>query len=424
MKICKFIEGSFMPSFDGASQRFASISKNLSNLGVDLIIVHCYRGWSDLNIIKNQNFRTIAISPKYYYHDHTIIDKIIRSIKPDIIEMNDMELLMSTGLYINKKFKIPLIFEAHFVSSILTKDVTKDNNAVNLEKEHEKMVTKIVSGIICFTSIDKKNFLKSTEIDPKRIEVIPLESDLETIKYRKVTNDDKSILFLGNMYFQPNQEAVEDIVNNIAPIVLKKNRDVNFKFVGDVPDNIRKKYESERIIFKGRVNDINKVFEGVRVCIVPVKTGGGMRVKILTYMASGIPIISTKIAADGIHYKKFINIAENPTEFANKIIEIINNLEKSKRQGKVAYSEALKNHLGKNIAQKGINFYKTIIKKPIFSSLSHINVELEPFWLTETIQKGRFKKVRIGEEKIYVLGHGYKKLYKPKNLDPEKIFIS
>lgn len=412
MKICKFVEGSFIPSFDGASQRFAHISKNLSDLGVDLTIIHCYRGWSDLDIIKTQNFKTFAISPKYYYHDYSVVDKIITSTKPDVIEMNDMELLMSTGLYINKKFKIPLVYEAHFVSSILVKNVTKNDKAVFSEKLHEKLISKIVSGTICFTNIDKKDLVASTKTDPNRIRVISLGSDIDTVKFRKVTKKDNTILFLGNMYFQPNQEAVEDIVNNIAPLVFKSNKNVNFRFVGDIPDSIRRKYQSKRITFQGRVDDINKAFKGVRVCIVPVTTGGGMRVKILTYMASGIPIVSTNVAAAGIHYRKFLNIASNKVEFANKIIDIINNLPKSINQGKQAYLEALKNHSWKEISKKNLSFYKTIVKKPIFSSLSPIKVETEPFWLTETIQKGRFKKIIIDQEKIYILGRRLMKTVK------------
>lgn len=412
MNICKFVEGSFIPSFDGASQRFYQISKNLSNLGVNLTIVHCYRGWSDLNTIKSQKFTTYAVSPKYYYHNYKIIDKIIQIVKPDIIEMNDMELLMSTGLYINRKFKIPLIYEAHFVSSILTKKITRNNNTVSKEKLHEEMIFRIVSGTTCFTKTDKINLIDSGKGDPKRIKVIPLGSDFNTVKFRKLSKNDNAILFLGNMYFQPNQDAIEDILNNIAPLVFKKNKNLIFKFIGDVPIPIKNKYQNNRIVFYGRVKDINKAFEKTRICIAPVTTGGGMRVKILTYMASGIPIISTMVAADGIKYNKFLNLADNSVEFANKIIEVANDLPRSICQGKQAYLQAKKNHSWREIAKKNISFYKSILKKPIFSSLDPIKCKTEPFWLTETIEKGRFKKKKINSENIYILGYGKRRILK------------
>ncbi len=239
-----------------------------------------------------------------------------------------------------------------------------------------------------------------------------------------MTKKDTTALFLGNMYFQPNQEAVEDIVNNIAPLVFKRNKNVNFRFVGDVPNTLKEKYQSKRIVFQGRVEDINQVFKGVRVCIVPVTTGGGMRVKILTYMASGIPIISTKIAAGGIHYNRFLNIASNPVEFADKIIEIMNDLPKSHNQGRQAYLEALKNHSWKEISKKTLSFYKIIVKKPVFSSLSPIRVETEPFWLTETIQKGRFKKLKIDQENIYILGSGQMETAKSNDFISKSIYTN
>jgi glycosyltransferase involved in cell wall biosynthesis len=404
MKICKFVEGSFIPSFDGASQRFSNISKNLSNIGVDLTVVHCYRGWSDLNTIKDQNFNTIAISSKYYYYDHSVVDKIMSLIKPDLVEMNDMELLMSTGLYINQKFKIPLLYEAHFVSSVLVKGFTSDPSAILPEKLNEKKVSEIVSGIVFFTDIDKKDFIESTKSDLNLIDVIPLGSDLDNVEYRKVTDDDNVILFLGNMYFQPNQDAVEEIVNEIAPSVLKRSKNVSFRFVGDVPEHIKQKYQSDQFVFTGRLKDINDAFKGVRVCIVPVKTGSGMRVKILTYMASGIPIVSSKIAADGINYQKFLNIADTPSEFSDKIVKILNDLSKSQLQGKMARIEANSSHSWKEIAKKNLAFYEAVLQRPVYSILKPMKVKMEPFWLTETIEKGRFEKVEIDQEIIYFLG--------------------
>lgn len=130
-----------------------------------------------------------------------------------------------------------------------------------------------------------------------------------------------------------------------------------------------------------------------------------MRVKILTYMASGIPILSTKVAATGIRYKKFINIAEAPKEFAEKVSELLNNLPKSIKQGQTAYGEALESHSWNRIASKSLTFYKKIIKKPVFSSLNPIKTKQDPFWLTETIEKGRFKNNSIDEKNIYILGN-------------------
>lgn len=405
MKICKFIEGSFMPSFDGASQKFEHITKNLSSI-TDLTVIHCYRGWSDLNVIKKQNFITFAIPPTYYYYNFSVINKIISSVKPDLIEMNDPELLVSTGLYLSNKFKIPLVYDAHFVSSVLVKKITNNNSISIPEESIEKIISQIVSGATCFTDIDKQDLLRSTQLEPKRIRVIPFGANFDEIRYRNTTRKDNVILFLGNMYFQPNQEAVEMIVNEIAPLVLNKNKNLIFKFVGDVPSGIVNKYNHKNIIFEGRLDDINKAFENVGVCISPVRIGGGVRVKILTYMASGAPIISSKAAVAGIKYKNFINIAETPQEFADKILDIFKHPSRYYGKSQAAYKEAFENHSWNKIAYKNVNFYKSIIKNPVYSSLKPQKLTKEPYWLEETIQRGRFKNIKINNNFGYVLGKG------------------
>lgn len=114
-----------------------------------------------------------------------------------------------------------------------------------------------------------------------------------------------------------------------------------------------------------------------------------------------------------------MNTAENPQGFANKIIELINDFPKSIKQGKQAYEKALKNYSWREIGKKTLDFYKEIIKNPVFSSLRPIKIKTEPFWLSETIQKGRFKKNEIDQEKIYILGQGKIRSVKAKNFKIE-----
>ena len=397
-----------MPSFDGASQKFEHITKELSTIS-KLTVIHCYRGWSDLEAIKHQNFRTYAIPPKYYYHNYSVIDNIISLLKPDVIEMNDPELLISTGLHLNNKFKIPLVYDAHFVSSILVKKITGNKHSSLYEESLEKKIGGVISGATCFTEIDKKDLVFSTGIESKRVGIIPFGIDFNEIKYKKILKKDNAILFLGNMFFQPNQDAVETIVKKIAPLVFHKNKELIFKFVGDIPKNFINTYKGKNIVFEGRIKDYEKVFDNVFVCLAPIRIGGGVRVKLLTYAASGIPIISTKAAASGIDFDSYINIVDTPEHFATKIIEIYTNIAKYLEKSNSAYQILKSNHSWKNIANKNLDFYKDIIKMPVYSSMASQPLFSEPYWLEETIKKGRFSNKHLSDSVMYLLGFGKKK---------------
>lgn len=71
-----------------------------------------------------------------------------------------------------------------------------------------------------------------------------------------------------------------------------------------------------------------------------------------------------------------------------------------------AYLEAKKIYSWKKIAKENLSFYKYVLKRPIYSDFEPVVSVSEPFWLLETIQKGRFKRVNIDQSNIYILGNG------------------
>lgn len=407
MEIVKFAEGSFIPALDGASERFSQVSKNLARQGAGLTVVHCYRGWSDLGKIAEQGFATYAVSPKYYYQDHSVADSIIERVGPDVIEMNDIELMMATGVHLSKKYKTPLVFDAQFVTSVLLQGLNAPAEAIEAERRQERALGKVISGAVCFTDLDKRQFVESTEIEEERAHIIPLGSDTETIKSREIKNTDKTVVFIGNMFYEPNSEAVEFAGDKVIPAVLAANPDANFRFVGDAPQHLKDKYASDKTVFTGRIHDINEAFAGARVCIAPIQTGGGMRVKILTYMATGVPVVATSIGSEGVSDLSAIRIGDNAAEFTDQINSLLNDLPKSVALGQHARNVVSRDHSWGSIARDCINLYSQVLEKPIVANVDPVPVLREPFWLSETIEKGRHKRHDIDPEAIYALGYGY-----------------
>lgn len=407
MEICKFVEGSFIPALDGASERFSQVSKNLAKQGAGLTVVHCYRGWSDLAKIAEQGFATYAISPKYYYQDYSVAESIIERVRPDVIEMNDIELIMSTGVHLSKRYKIPLVFDAQFVTSVLLQDLNAAPDVIEAERNQEQALGKVISGAICFTELDKKQFVDATGIEESRAHIIPLGSDTTTIKPRELKDSDKTVVFIGNMFYEPNSEAVEYAAENIIPAVTAANPGVNFRFVGDAPQHLKDKYQGENTVFTGRIQDINEVFDGARICIAPIKTGGGMRVKILTYMATGAPVVATSVGSEGISDLNAIRIGDTASDFIEQINAFLNDLPGSIELGRRARDVVARDHSWENIARDCMRLYSQVVGNPVFTDLAPVPVLREPFWLSETIEKGRHKRHYIDPESINAIGYGY-----------------
>jgi len=409
MKICKFVEASFLPAFDGASQRFSKGLIALAENGIEPLAVHCYRGWSDLELIAQQNFKTIALPAKFYYQDLKILSIIFSSYKPQLFEVNDLELGLSTGLRLIQSFKTPMVFDAQFVSSELVSNYVKKGSELNEVKDMEKKLGKIISGASCFTQKDRLSLIKTMNLSLNEADVIPMGADLAPINYRQLKKTDNTILFIGNMYFQPNQEAVEYIAEYLIPQLEKIYPKLIFRFVGDVPLKIKEKYQKNNVIFTGRMSDINAVFANVRLCLSPILTGGGMRTKTLTYMASGIPVVSTQAGIIGIdHQDSVLVINDAHEQFFRAVVDLLDNFRLSQSLGEKARKVVEESYTWEIFAQKYCQFYqKALHNKKEVKHDKALVIKKNPFWLEELIVKGRFKDSAGDDDNIYLLGQEY-----------------
>ena len=114
------------------------------------------------------------------------------------------------------------------------------------------------------------------------------------------------------------------ICEEIFPLVLHEMKDVSFTVIGEFSSNLIPKGDHE-IHFTGYVEDIRPYLKDCSLNIVPLRIGGGTRLKILEAMALGIPTVSTSIGCEGIEAERDrdIIIADDPKEFAEGIKAVL-----------------------------------------------------------------------------------------------------
>jgi glycosyltransferase involved in cell wall biosynthesis len=137
----------------------------------------------------------------------------------------------------------------------------------------------------------------------------------------------KEILFVGSLQYFPNVDGVQYLVNEIMPEILKRCPDAMLRVVGRQPDDrIRQLHNPPAISIVGEVEELKPFYRAARLCIVPLRSGGGTRLKILEAMAYGRPVVSTAIGAEGIdvEHGRNILIADTPAEFADAVSRVLN----------------------------------------------------------------------------------------------------
>jgi polysaccharide biosynthesis protein PslH len=139
---------------------------------------------------------------------------------------------------------------------------------------------------------------------------------------RSVQNAVKpTILFVGSMDYHANIDAVTWYSRNVWPAIAQNNPDLQFTIVGRNPARDVRSLESDRIQVTGTVADVRPYYASAVAAIVPLRSGSGTRLKILEAMAAGVPVISTRMGAEGIEVEDSIHLllADSSAEMAEAV---------------------------------------------------------------------------------------------------------
>jgi len=263
-------------------------------------------------VLREREFDIIhcEISPLAIYLDH--INKLPSVIGCHNVEAEiwyryyDVERNPLKKLYCYLEFKKVLRFEKHYL--------TKGRYCVAV------------------TERDKNYLRKNYHIE--KVEVVPNGVDTDFFSPKKVSVDQSSIVFTGSMDWRPNQDAVRYFLESIWPILKAKVPELKFTIVGRNPplwiQTMASKIRDVRVT--GTVSDVRPYLWQSAVAIVPLRIGGGSRLKILEAMACGKALVSTKIGAEGLDVQHNSNIllADTPQDFARSVVTLLSNLQKRK----------------------------------------------------------------------------------------------
>lgn len=172
--------------------------------------------------------------------------------------------------------------------------------------------------------------------DDHRFKVIPNGVDINVLHADVSASKDVDILFLGHMGVFHNIDAAHNLVNDILPLVRKKNRMPRVNIVGASPvSSIVELGREPGINITGYVDDLNYEFNRSKIFVAPLRFAAGTQNKILEAMAAGVPVITSPVVNNGLRAKDGIHlvIAETDEGFANSIIRLLNNPEERTRIG-------------------------------------------------------------------------------------------
>ncbi len=172
-----------------------------------------------------------------------------------------------------------------------------------------------------------------------------LRAGIDTSRYSFQTagREADTMLFVGSFRHLPNHAALDWFTRGVLPAVAARRPRCRLVVVGSDPPPLHAFPSLDNIELRGFVEDIREPLSRYAVFVCPVLSGSGVRVKLLEAFASGIPVVSTRLGAEGLAGVdgEICELADDPTTFAGKILSLFENPQRASALAAAAREEAV-----------------------------------------------------------------------------------
>jgi glycosyltransferase involved in cell wall biosynthesis len=206
---------------------------------------------------------------------------------------------------------------------------------------YERIVVRKFHHVIAVSESDRA--LMTQWVDGDRVTVVPTGVDLSQYRPNPDAPEPGPIVtFVGAMDWEPNVDGVEYFASEIWPAIKVDMPEARLRIVGRNPDRRVKKWASESIEVTGRVPSVVEYLQQSAVVIVPLRIGGGTRLKIYEAMATAKAVVSTTVGAEGldVHHGRDIMLADDPKSFSQAVIMLLRDQELRRRYERAAQETA------------------------------------------------------------------------------------
>jgi len=190
--------------------------------------------------------------------------------------------------------------------------------------EWEKSVCQTAAHVVAVSEADEKTMQNRFGI--RKTSSVPTGVDLEYFQRPSDTGVQRDLVFVGSMDWMPNIDGMRWFLDEVFPLIRSKLPACSLAIVGrNPPAAILSEAADPLITVTGTVPDVRPFLWNSALSIVPLRVGGGTRLKIFEAMAAGTPVVSTTIGAEGLplRHGETIRIGDFGGHFANECLLLL-----------------------------------------------------------------------------------------------------
>jgi O-antigen biosynthesis protein len=204
------------------------------------------------------------------------------------------------------------------------------------------------------------------ELAPRLLPGLRAGIDTGRYDFRPRGRERMTMLFLGSWRHDPNRVAVDWFVRHVMPLILAKEPGARLVVVGsDPPPEHTYADYAGHLEMLGFVEDVREPLSRYALFVCPILSGSGVRVKLLEAFAAGIPVVSTRVGAEGLATRdgEFCALADDPAEFASRVLGLLRDPEAAAAMAERARAEVVANWDMAVITRKLVESYREMVRE-------------------------------------------------------------
>jgi len=226
--------------------------------------------------------------------------------------------------------------------------------------------TRVFSTFPFATAVSDADAAGIRDLGCESVQVVPNGVDTEYFSFRELPETPtNTLIFTGSMDWRPNQDAVRWFVSEIHPR-LSRVIDYRLLVVGRNPPSwlARIPERIPQIVVTGTVDDVRPFMDESDLYVVPLRAGGGSRLKILEAMARGRPVVSTRVGAEGIEATdgRHLALVEAPEEFVAVTVRLLTDAPARRALARAGRERVEERYRWSAIARHQGSFWEKVIR--------------------------------------------------------------
>ncbi len=304
------------------------------------------------------------------------IQSILSNQKIDIVHVEHLR-GVKYALKIKKNFNVPIVWDSVDSISLLFRQTQNNHPRKYLRwlikfelqrtEKFEKFLATQFEKVLVTSKKDQDEFLTLSPSSPVEV----LTNGVDTDYFSPIPANqrlDNVILISGKMSYHANVNMALFAIQEIMPLVWKKNPNIHLWVVGkDPPSTIQQYSANPRIQITGTVPEILPYLQKATISLAPLNYGAGVQNKVLEAMACGIPVIASPLAVSALNVLtgREVLVANNPQNYADYILNLISNPQMGYQIGNAGREYVEREHSWKLIGQKLENIYQESIQSKL-----------------------------------------------------------